>query len=57
MVNSDDKKRARLNLITHLLSKNPYQKAPREKVKLPKRGKARGYKESNYPFKFIPEKY
>ena len=57
VVRSDDTKRARLNLITHLLSKIPYKKAPREKVKLPKRGKTHGYKETNYPFKFIPEKY
>ena len=34
---SDDKKRARLNIISHLLSKIPYKKVPHEKVKLPKR--------------------
>jgi polyphosphate kinase 2 (PPK2 family) len=33
---SDDKKRARLNIITHLLSRIPYKEAPRVKVKLPK---------------------
>ena len=49
VVRSDDKKRARLNLITHLLSKIPYKNAPREKVKLPKRGKSHGYKEPDYP--------
>jgi len=54
---SDDKKRARLNIITHLLSKIPYKSAPREKVKLPKRQKAGGYREANYPFKFIKERY
>jgi hypothetical protein len=26
-------------------------------VKLPKRDKPRGYKETKYPFKFIPEPY
>ena len=52
---SDDKKRARLNIITHVLSSIPYQTAPRAKVKLPKRQKPGKYKESNYPFKFIPE--
>ncbi|HET9405275.1 MAG TPA: polyphosphate kinase 2 [Burkholderiales bacterium] len=57
VVRSDDKRRARLNVITHLLSRIPYKKAPREKVKLPKRGKAHGYKETNYPFKFIPERF
>src|SRR6201988_4826089 len=37
IVRSDDKRRARLNCITHLLSLIAYQKVPREKVKLPKR--------------------
>jgi polyphosphate kinase 2 len=36
IVRSDDKQRARLNCITHLLSLIPYQQAPREKIKLPK---------------------
>jgi polyphosphate kinase 2 len=39
VVRFDDKKRARLNLITHLLSKLPYEELPREEVKLPKRPK------------------
>jgi polyphosphate kinase 2 len=52
---SDDKKRARLNIITHLLSKVPYKKVPREKVKLPKRRAGKKYKSPDYPFKFIPE--
>src|SRR5512134_3530792 len=54
---SNDKRRARLNLITHLLSKIPYKKAPREKVKLPKRGKRHGYREPDYPYKRVPEKF
>ena len=33
----------------------PYKEAPREKVKLPKRQKAHGYKEPDYPYKFVPE--
>lgn len=37
VVLSNDKKRARLNLITHLLSKIRYEELPREKIKLPKR--------------------
>jgi polyphosphate kinase 2 len=57
VVNSNDKKRARLNLITHLLSKIPYKKAPRDKVKLPKRGKRKGYREPDYPYKYVPEKF
>ncbi|HET9019020.1 MAG TPA: polyphosphate kinase 2, partial [Acetobacteraceae bacterium] len=52
---SDDKKRARLNIISHLLSRIPYEELPREKVKLPKRQESDGYEEPPYPFKFIPE--
>jgi polyphosphate kinase 2 len=37
IVRSDDKKRARLNCISHLLSTIPYSTVPRDKVKLPKR--------------------
>jgi polyphosphate kinase 2 len=57
VVKSDDKRRARLNLITHLLSKIPYKKVPREKVVLPKRQKQGKYRDPGYPFKFIPEKH
>ena len=54
---SDDKKRARLNIIAHLLSKVPYKKVSHDKVKLPKRQTGKKYKSPDYPFKFIPEKY
>ena len=57
VANADDKKRVRLNIITHLLSQVPYQKLPREKVKLPKRQKAHGYKEPSFPYKYVPEKF
>ena len=57
VVKSDDKKRARLNLITHLLSKIPYKKVPRGKVTLPKRQKQGNYREPDYPFKVVPEKF
>ena len=52
---SDDKKRARLNIIEHILSKIPYKDVPREKVKLPKRDVAPTRTHIDYPFKFIPE--
>jgi polyphosphate kinase 2 len=55
VVRSDDKKRARLNTITHLLAQIPYEEAPREKVKLPERQKAHGYKDPDFPYKFVPE--
>jgi len=54
---SDDKKRARLNIITHMLEQIPYKSAPREKIKLPKRQKAGGYRESNHQFRYIEEKF
>jgi hypothetical protein len=54
---SDDKKRARLNIITHLLEQIPYKSAPREKVKLPKRQKPGSYREPKYPFKFVKERF
>ena len=54
---SDDKKKARLNIISHLLSSVRYEEVPREKVKLPGRQKTRGYREPNYPYKFVPEKF
>jgi polyphosphate kinase 2 len=57
VVNSNDKKRARLNLITHLLGHIDYKKVKREEVKLPKRQKPHGYKDPDYPFKYIPAKF
>ena len=54
---SDDKRRARLNIITDLLSRIPYKKAPREKVKLPQRQKRGGYKEPRYNFKYVKERF
>jgi len=59
IVNSDDKRRARLNVIAHLLSVIPHKKVPRSKVKLPKRAMKNAYddKKSLAGRKFIPEKY
>ena len=54
---SDDKQRARLNIISHLLESIKYKDVPREKVVLPKRQKAGDYRDPNYPYKRIPEKY
>jgi polyphosphate kinase 2 len=59
IVRSDDKKRARLNCINHLLSVIPYKKLPREKVKLPKRSGKNKY-DDQATLKgrlFIPEIY
>jgi polyphosphate kinase 2 len=57
VAHSDDKQRARLNIITHLLSKIPYKAVPREKVKLPPRQKAHGYRQPDYQVKLVPEKF
>jgi len=59
LVRSDEKRKARLNCISHFLSMIPYGKVPREKVKLPKR-KDKGAYDDQTPLKkrrFIPEKY
>ena len=59
LVRSDSKREARLNCISHLLSLIPYKKAPREKIKLPKRSDKGSYDDqaSLRGHHFIPEKY
>jgi polyphosphate kinase len=54
---TDDKRRGRLNIISHLLKQIPYKKLPQEKVKLPKRQKRSGYREPDYPYKYIKEHF
>jgi len=59
IVPSDDKKRARLNVIDHILKQIPYGKAPKEKVKLPDRSKKRAYDDqgSLKGRRFVPARY
>jgi polyphosphate kinase len=57
VVNADDKRRARLNCISHFLSSIPYEEILPAKADLPPRQKAKGYKELDHPYRFIPEKY
>lgn len=59
IVRSDDKKRARLNCIAHLLSQVPYEKLPRKKVKLPKRSNKGKYDDRSTldGRKTVPERY
>jgi polyphosphate kinase 2 len=59
IVRSDDKKRARLNCISHLLSLIPYKKVPRERVKLPGRSKKGAYDDQATlkGRKLVPEKF
>jgi len=53
---SEDKKKVRLNVISHLLKAIPYKAVPAKKVNLPKRKIGR-YKAVDYPFKFVPERF
>ena len=55
VIRSDDKKRARLNAISHVLRQIPYEDITRGKVKLPKRKNHHGNREPDYPYKFVPE--
>ena len=57
VVDANDKRRARLNLISHLLSQVPYEEVPREPVKLPKRQAQGDYVEPDYDHRYIPEVY
>ncbi|HTQ72796.1 MAG TPA: polyphosphate kinase 2 [Burkholderiales bacterium] len=59
ILRSDDKKRARLNCIAHLLEQIPYKKLPRAKIDLPKRSKKRKYDDQAAlkGRRFVPEKY
>jgi polyphosphate kinase len=59
IVRSDDKRRARLNCISHLIDLIPYEDVPREKVRLPKRS-AKGEYDDQTTIKgrnFVREKY
>jgi polyphosphate kinase 2 (PPK2 family) len=57
VADSNDKRRARLNIITDVLSRIPYEDVKREKVELPKRQKAGKYKDPNYPYRRVAEKF
>ena len=60
VVHSDDKRRARLNCISHILSLIPYKKTERKKVKLPKRSNKEKYDDQASLKEIgmvIPEKY
>jgi polyphosphate kinase len=58
IVRADDKRRARLNCIAHLLSLIPYKQIKGAKVKIPKRQKRNGYVEpTNRVYKVVPERF
>ena len=57
VVNANDKRRARLNLITHLLNQVPYEEVPREPIKFPRRQGKGEYRDPDYPYRYIPQIY
>jgi polyphosphate kinase 2 (PPK2 family) len=54
IADADDKKRARLNIISHLLSQVPYKGLDRHDITLPKRQPPRGYVQPDLPLRHIP---
>ena len=53
---SENKRRVRLNVLSHVLGQISYEDIPRDEVKLGKR-KVGDYEPVNYPFKYIPEPF
>jgi len=54
IVDNNDKKRGRLNIISHLLSQIPYQAPPRPAIVMPRKPSPRGYQEPDLPVRRIP---
>jgi polyphosphate kinase 2 len=54
IAHTDDKKRGRLNIISHLLSQVPYKPLADRDIRLPKRQRASGYVEPDRPLRYIP---
>ena len=54
VAHSDDKKRARLNIITHMLDRVPYKPLEHKEITLPKRQKPDSYAEPSLPLRYIP---
>jgi polyphosphate kinase 2 len=59
LIRSDDKRRARLNVISHILNTIPYKKVSRDKVKLPKRSDKGRYNDQAglRGMKFVEQRY
>ena len=57
IAHTDDKKRGRLNIISHLLSQVPYEPLDPRDVTLPKRQQADGYVEPDLPLRYIPARF
>ena len=57
IAHTDNKRRGRLNIISHLLSQVPYKPLAHRDVTLPKRQRARGYAEPDRPLRYIPSPF
>jgi hypothetical protein len=57
IVDSNDQRRGRLNLIAHLLSLIPYKEIKHEKIKFGKRQKRKGYVEPERTYRHVPAVY
>jgi polyphosphate kinase len=57
IADSNIKRNARLNIISHLLEQIPYESPPRESVELPARDKQGRYREPDHSHLYIPAKY
>ncbi|NHE63294.1 polyphosphate kinase 2 [Rhodococcus sp. D-46] len=57
VANNNDKKRGRLNIISHILSQIPYEPVQSTDITLPKRQKAHGYQTPKQPLHWIPTRY
>ncbi len=57
VAHTDDKKRGRLNIISHLLSQIPYESPKRRRVVLPDRQDPGDYREPSYQYRLVPEKF
>ena len=57
IANNEDKKRGRLNIISHLLSRVPYEPLTLPEVELPSRQAPGDYVEPDLPLHYVPERY
>lgn len=57
VADSNDKRRARLNIISHLLSVVPYEREELVSVELPTRQKSHGYEEPSRSYHTVPNRF
>ena len=57
VAHTDDKKRGRLNIISHLLSQIPYESPKPKRVVLPERQGSGDYREPSYQFRLVPDRF